>query len=138
MLISLLCFLIMVIRVTWSRCLKFKWTNKCRPLIGIPQMLAIIIINHGFVKYPIRTAVHYNEEKMVAEFFILSHFKHVFLPQGWKSLTSYFINSLESWVPLPSKRWIIIVKLFRAFWKKLNIRRIHIRYLMSGTIWSPL
>ena len=54
-------------------------------------MLAIIIINHGFVKYPIRTVVHYNEEKMVAEFFILSYFKHVFLPQGWKSRTSYFI-----------------------------------------------
>lgn len=76
--------------------LKFKWTNKCRPLIGIPQMVAIIIINHGFVKYSIRTVVHYIEEKMIAEFFILSYFKHVFLPQGWKSLTSCFINSLES------------------------------------------
>lgn len=73
--------------------LKFKWTNKCRPLIGIPQMLAIIIIiiNHGFVKYPIRTVAHCNEEKMIAEFFILSYFKNVFLPQGWKSHTSYFI-----------------------------------------------
>ena len=75
--------------------LKFKWTNKRRPLIGIPQMLAIIIINHGFVKYSIRTVVHYIEKKTIAEFFILSYFKHVFLPQGWKSLTSCFINSLE-------------------------------------------
>ena len=30
-------------------------------------MWAIIIINHGFVKCPIRTVVHYIEEKMLAE-----------------------------------------------------------------------